>query len=133
MTHSSIYTLIVGLLPCLIPPYALRLNRVFGTKRVGWVLFAAFSLLAVVQLMRAWQPAWGLDPGLTLDLLSFLVTVLLLVSMVHIETLFRERLRLEQEEKKLRADLENQVRERTSALDRANEDLQREISLRKQG
>src|SRR6266702_3482522 len=96
------FSLILRLLPCLIPPYALRLNRVFGTKRVGWVLFSAFSLLALVQLMRAWQPAWGLDPGLTLDLLSFIVPVLLLGSMVHIETLFRERLRLEKEEKKLR-------------------------------
>src|SRR5205085_3563050 len=126
-------SLVLRLLPCLIPPYALRLNRVFGTKRVGWVLFAAFSLLAVVQLMRACQPAWGLDPGLTLDLLSFLVTVLLLVSMVHIETLFRERLRREEEAQRLRAGLENQVRERTAALDQANEQLQREISLRKQG
>src|ERR1043166_7473863 len=133
MTLPPVYSIILRLLPCLIPPYALRLNRVFGTKRVGWVLFSAFSLLAIVQLMRAVQPSWSLDPGLTLDVLSFLVPVLLLGSMVHIETLFRERIRLEEEEKKLRADLENQVRQRTIDLDRANEELQREITLRKQG
>ena len=126
--------MVLSLLPCLIPPYAFRLNRVFGTKRVGWVLFAVFSLLAVLQLVRAWQPmGLGLDPSLTLDLLNFLVPVLLLVSMIHIEILFRERLRVAKQETRLRAELEIQVRERTAALDLANEELQQEISLRKQG
>ena len=134
MNFPHICSLVLSLLPCLIPPYALRLNRVFGTRRVGWVLFAVFSLLAALQLMRALQPmGLGLDPGITLDLLNFLVPMLLLGSMVHIETLFRERLRVEEQEKKMRAELENQVRERTAALDQANEELQREISLRKQG
>jgi two-component system cell cycle sensor histidine kinase/response regulator CckA len=134
MTLPPVHTIVLGLIPCLIPPYALRLYRVLGTKRVGGVLFAVFSLLAVVQLMRAWRPlGLGLEPGLTIDLLNFFVPVLLLVGMVHIETLFRERLRLEEQEKKLRGDLENQVRERTTALDKANEELQREISLRRQG
>jgi PAS domain S-box-containing protein len=107
---------------------------VFGTKRVGWLLFVIFSLLAVLQLMRAWQPVMlGLDPRLTLDLLNFLVPVLLLCCMVHIETLLREHRRVEEQEKKLREELEVQVRERTAALDQAYEGLQRELSLRKQG
>src|SRR5262249_44029078 len=133
MTLPPLWSILLRLLPCLIPPYALRLTRAFGTKRVGWVLFAAFSLLAVMQLMRSWQPSWGLDPGITSDVLSFLVTVMLLVAMMHMETFLRERRRLEEEEKRLRAGLENQVRERTAALDSANNELQREISLRKQG
>jgi two-component system, cell cycle sensor histidine kinase and response regulator CckA len=133
-TFPPIYSLVLSLLPCLIPPYALRLNRVFGTKRIGWVLFAVFALLAVLQLVRAWQPlGLGLDAGLTLDLLNFLVPVLLLIGLVHIETLFRERLRLEEQEKKLRGGLELQVQERTAALDLANEELQREITMRRQG
>ncbi len=134
MSHLSVYNVIVGLLPCLIPPYALRLNRVFGTKRVGWVLFAAFSLLAVLQLVRFWHPmGLGLDPGITLDLFYLLIPFLLLVGMVHIETLFKERLRVEQEEKRMRGELEGLVSERTADLDHANGELQREISLRKQG
>jgi len=68
-----------------------------------------------------------------LDLLYFIVPVLLLVGMVHIETLFKERLRLEEEEKRLRGQLELEVKARTAELDAANEELQREISLRKQG
>src|SRR5947209_20487595 len=106
MTFPPIYSVILSLVPCLIPPYALRLNRVFGTKRIGCVLFLSFTLLAALQIIRAWEPAGlTLDPGLTLDLLNFLVPVLLLIGMIHIETLFRERLRVEEQERTLRASL----------------------------
>src|SRR5258708_13635697 len=68
-----------------------------------------------------------------MDMVRLLVALLLLIGMVHIETLFKERLRLEAEEKKLRAGLEIQVKERTAQLDDANMELRQEISLRKQG
>jgi PAS domain S-box-containing protein len=133
-TFPHVYSLLLSLLPCLIPPYALRLSRLFGTKRVGWALFSVFTLLAMLQLMRSWQPlGLGLDPALTADVLNFLVPLLLLVSMIHIEMLLRERVRVEAEEKRLRSELESQVRQRTEALDQANDILQREISLRRQG
>jgi PAS domain S-box-containing protein len=91
-------------------------------------------MLAVLQIFRSWQPfGWGMDPAFTLDLLNFLVPLLMLASMVHIELLFRERLRLEEEEKKLRGSLEEQVKARTSELDQANEELQHEITLRRSG
>jgi len=134
MNYSFVHSLALSLLPCLIPPYAFRLSRIFGTRRVGWVLFAVFTLLAALQLLRSWQPQhmW-LSPRLTLDLLNFLIPMLLLIGMVHIETFFKERLRLEEAEKKLRANLELQVQERTAELDQANDDLQHEIALRMQG
>ena len=74
------------------------------------------------MLVRAWQP-FGLDSKLTLDLLNFLIPVLLLTGMVHIETLFKERLRLEEEEKRLRTGLESQVQARTAELGKANDEL----------
>ena len=133
-TPSLGHSITLSLLSCLIPPYAIRLTRLFGTRRVGWTLFAIFSLLAVLQILRSWQPfGLGVDPIFTLDLLNFLIPVLLLASMVHIEMLFRERLRLEKEEKKLRAGLEQQVKQRTTEFDAANEELQHEIALRRQG
>jgi len=132
MSFSVVHSVILGLLACVIPPYAFRLSRVFGTQKVGWVLVAVFTSLAALMLVRAWQP-FGLDSNLTLDLLNFMIPVLLLIGMVHIETLFKERIRLEQEEKKLRTGLESEVKARTGDLDKANEELQREISLRKQG
>jgi len=134
MNSIPLHNILLNFLPCLIPPYALRLTRVFGTRRIGWVLFTVFSLLALVQLFRVWQPyVIGADPELTMDLVDFLIPVLLLISMVHIEMVFKERLRLEEQEKELRAGLEVQVKERTMELDKANEELQQEISLRKQG
>jgi two-component system cell cycle sensor histidine kinase/response regulator CckA len=134
MTYAWIYNVALTVLPCLIPPYAFRLARVFGTRKVGWLLFFVFLLLAVLQVVRAWHPMGiGLDPGLVMDLLYLLVPGLLLIGMVHIETLFKERLRLEVEEKKLRAALELQVKERTAQLDDVNVELRREISLRRQG
>jgi PAS domain S-box-containing protein len=134
MSLPPIYTVVVGILPCLIPPYALRLNRVFGTKRVGWLIFTVFSLLAALQLVRFWHPmGLGMDSGLTLDLFYLLIPFLLLIGMVHIETLFKERLRVEIEEKRMRGELEAEVQARTADLDRTNEELHREISLRRQG
>lgn len=134
MSSTPIYSTFLSLLSCAIPPYALRLNRLFGVRRVGWVLFVVFTLLSIVQMLRTWQPMGiGLEPGLTLDLVNFLVPMLLLTGMVHIEILFKERLRLDQEEKRMRSNLEGQVKQRTSELDQTNEELQREISLRKQG
>ncbi len=134
MTSTPVHTLLIGLVACLIPPYAIRLSRAFGTHRVGWTLFATFTLLAVLQVLRAWHPnGLSIAPDLTLDLLNFLIPILLLIGMVHIDMFFRERLRVEKEEKRFREELEAKVRERTAELDKANDDLQQEISLRKQG
>jgi two-component system, cell cycle sensor histidine kinase and response regulator CckA len=134
MIYPPVYSVVLSLLPCAIPPYAIRLNRAFGTQRVGWGLVSVFSLLALQQVARFWFPlGLGFDPELTRDLLNFLVPVLLLIGMVHIETLFRERARVEQEEKRLRAELEVQVQERTAEVDKANDELHRELSLRRQG
>jgi PAS domain S-box-containing protein len=134
MSSVPVYSTVLSIVACLIPPYALRLTRVFGTKRVGWVIFSVFILLAALQLTWAWQPmGLALNPKLTLDILYLLVPTLLLIGMLHIETVFKERLRVEEEEKRMRGELELQVRERTAQLGSANEELQREISLRKQG
>jgi two-component system cell cycle sensor histidine kinase/response regulator CckA len=133
MNFSVVHSVLLALLACVIPPYALRLSRLFGTQRVGWLLVTVFTTLAVLMLVRSWWQPFGLDSNLTLDLLNFLIPVLLLIGMAHIETLCRERLRLEDEEKKLRMGLEAEVQERTADLDKANDELQHEISLRKQG
>ena len=92
MTGAHFFAVVLGLLPCIIPPYAYRLSRVFGTKRVGWLLFGVFVLLAALQLVRASViMGWVADPSLTFDILYFLIPILLLIGMVHIETLFKER------------------------------------------
>jgi regulator of replication initiation timing len=60
-----------------------------------------------------------------------LISLLLLTGMVHIETLLKERLRLECEEQRLRAELESEVKKKTAYLSRALEELQSEMDGRK--
>src|SRR5215469_8213628 len=82
MHYSLTHNLLLSLLPCLIPPYAIRLTRLYGIRRVGWGLVSIFSLLAGLQLVQAWPMRLGIDPAVTLELLNFLIPGLLLISMV---------------------------------------------------
>ncbi|MGB7747956.1 MAG: hypothetical protein WBN75_11785 [Verrucomicrobiia bacterium] len=113
--------------------YALRLNRIFGTARVGWSLFWAFSLLALLHLFQSIALFnAGAPLGVEVEVMYALISLLMLTGMVHIETLLNERLRLEREEQRLRAELESEVKKKTAHLIRAIEELQMEIDGRKQ-
>ena len=133
MTHSFLFSSILAGMQLAIPFYGLRLNRVFGTKRIGWGLFAVFSLLTLLHLIRGWEPL-GVEiyPGAALEVFYALVPLLLLIGMAHIESLFKERLKAEDEEKRMRCDLEQQVQERTAELAHANAELRREVTERRQ-
>jgi PAS domain S-box-containing protein len=104
--------------------YALRLNRLFGARRVGWSLFTAFGLLAVLHWLQA-TPSAGFIAGSTIKvgLANTFISLLLLLSLVHIESVTRERLRAEQAEAEIRANLESLVKEKTAELTRTNEEL----------
>jgi phosphoglycerate-specific signal transduction histidine kinase len=112
--------------------YALRLNRIFGTARVGWSLFWAFSLLALLHLFQSLELfTAGAQLGIEIEVMYALISLLMLTGMVHIETLLKERLRMEREEQRLRAELESEIRKKTAHLTRAIEELQLEIDGRK--
>ena len=124
---------ITGALQFAVAGYALRLNRVFGTARVGWSLFWAFSLLALINLFQSVALFnAGAPLGVEVEVMYALISLLMLTGMVHIETLLKERLRLEREEKRLRAELESEIKKKTAHLTRAIEELQAEIDGRKQ-
>ncbi len=132
MSFPEIMGLVTGLLQFAVAGYALRLNRIFGTARVGWSLFWAFSLLALLHFIQSVTSFNnGVPLGTEIEVIYSLISLLLLTGMVHIETLLRERLRVEQEEKRLQAELESQVKEKTAHLTKAIEDLQLEIAERK--
>jgi hypothetical protein len=132
MGFWEIMGLVNGLLQFIVAGYALRLNRIFGTARVGWSLFWAFSLLALLHFIQSVTSFNnGAPVGVEIEVIYSLISLLLLTGMVHIETLLRERLRVEQEEERLQAELESQVKEKTAHLTRAIEDLQMEIAERK--
>ena len=123
---------ITGALQFAVAGYALRLNRIFGTARVGWSLFWAFALLALLHLFQSIALFnSGAQLGVEIEVMYSLISLLLLTGMVHIETLLKERLRMEREELRLRAELESEVKKKTAYLSRAIEELQSEIDGRK--
>lgn len=124
--------LVAGGLQFVVAGYALRLNRIFGPKRVGWSLFCAFSLLALLHLTQSedvFDASAG--PAISIEVIYSLISLLLLAGMAHIETLFKERLRIEEAAARLQAELELEVKKKTAYLTRTIEALEMEIDERK--
>jgi len=123
---------IAGVLQFIVAGYALRLNRIFGMARVGWSLFCAFALLALLHLLQfVTSFNTGAQLEIKMEVMYSLVSLLLLTGMVHIDTLLKERMRVEREEKRLRGQLESEVKKKTAYLMRAISELQMEIDERK--
>jgi C4-dicarboxylate-specific signal transduction histidine kinase len=132
MNFTTVMGFTAGLLQFVVAGYALRLNRLFGTRRVGWSLFWAFLLLALLHLMQSvMEHNAGEEIGIKIDAMNVLISMLLLIGMVHLEALLKERLRVEREELRMRGELESEVKKKTAYLTRALEELQTEIDERK--
>jgi len=128
MNESHIMGCIAGGLQFIVAGYALRLNRRYGTDRVGWSLFWAFSLLALLQLIQSttWFDASG-NSALKVSATYVLISFLLLIGMLHLETMLKERVRMERVEKQLRIELELEVKSKTAHLTRAIGELMKEM------
>jgi hypothetical protein len=132
MDYSEIMSFVAGTLQFIVAGYALRLNRLFGPARVGWSLFWAFLLLAMLHLLQSIAQFHAATQfGVEVEVMYALISLLLLISMVHMETLLKEHMRAEREEQRMRAELESQVKKQTAHLTRAIEELQSEIDERK--
>jgi hypothetical protein len=128
MNESHMLGLVAIVVQFAVAGYALKLNRSFGTTRVGWSLFGAFALLALLQCIQSTaysevNNAATLRVNATYVLISFM----LLIGMLHLGTMLRERARTEQVELKLRAALETEVKAKTAHLNRAIVELVREV------
>jgi signal transduction histidine kinase/ActR/RegA family two-component response regulator len=133
MKYFDMISLLAGLLQLAVACYALRLNRMFGTSRVGWSLCSAFALLALLHLTQSLESiGLRLSIGFEVNVIYVLISLLLLIALAHIESVSAESLRLAQEEQRLRADLEERVKIKTAALGRINEELRQEIARREQ-
>ena len=124
LTYSDAVTWIAGTLQLSVACYALRLNRLFGAARVGWSMFSAFLLLAILHVLQSFHVMTSLTQGAKVDAIYALVSMLLLTGMLHIECLLKERARL-------MAELELRVAEKTAGLTQANAELEAEVAERK--
>jgi hypothetical protein len=133
MNYESTMSFVAGGLQFVVAGYALRLNRLFGTSRVGWSLFCAFALLALLHLVQSVTPSLEVagQSGIKIEVMYALISLLLLTGMVHMEALMKERLRMSKMEESLRAELESEVKKKTAYMMRAIEELQAEIDARK--
>ncbi len=122
-------SLIAGLFQLFVPSYAFRLVRRFGAQRVGWFIVTAFVSLALLHLFGP-QKAVGtaLASGLALDAVYIIGSVLLLIGMGHVETLFSERERAAWSEQDLQQRWEAYVQEQSADLVRTNEELVQEVA-----
>ena len=127
------FSWIAGALQLVVPSYALRLIRRFGTQQVGWFIVTAFASLALLHLLGP-QKSMGAGPvsGITLDFVYAIGAALLLIGMGHIETLFSEREQSRWSEESLRRKWESQIKEETVALARTNQELLEELARRDQ-
>jgi two-component system, cell cycle sensor histidine kinase and response regulator CckA len=124
---------LLGLLQSAVPLYGLRLKRLFGLQRVGWALVGVFLALALAHLAGGWsmggiwsasEPARSITYGV--------IPLLLLIGMGHIETLFRERAREEQEEKRRCWQAQEALNRKTEELAHTAEWLQTELERREE-
>jgi signal transduction histidine kinase len=115
MNHIDTISVVSGVLQLAVACYALRLIRLFGTARVGWSAFSAFSLLVLLHALFSMESfrdrteAW-----LKVDVVYGLVAMLLLVSLVHLDSLLKERSRSVA-----------LVKNQTAELTRTNDELKR--------
>jgi len=131
MHLTNIMTVVAGVLQFGVACYALRLNRLFGAQRVGWSLFVAFATMAMLQLFLSSDSFRVALQGWRAESVYVLTSILLLTGMAHLETLLKERRRVEEAEQAAQARLESQVREQTAELIRANEQLQEKAAVLK--
>ncbi len=128
---TPILALIGGALQLTVPSYALRLVRRYGAQRVGWFVVIAFTSLALLHLVGPLKPAgsgqaWQFMP----EIVYAAGSVLLLIGMMHIETMLSERERARGREMTAHRQLESRVEEHSPILAKGNEELLAEIARR---
>ena len=111
MISDGVSTVVTGLLQLSVPSYAFRLVRRFGTQQVGWFIVTAFASLAVIHCVGPLR-ASGRGPGsiLLTDLAYAVGSVLLLIGMCHVETMFKEREKARSHEDSLRGAWDSHIR-----------------------
>jgi PAS domain S-box-containing protein len=113
----------------LIAAYALRLSRVFGVRRVGYLLVGVFVLLAATNLAQGLKPGTQ-APATGADFVYLIIPLLLVIGMAHTEVMIAQRLRIECERERANSEFEVERNEKTT-LEKSCEQLTRELTQRR--
>src|SRR5437660_983946 len=112
---------LLGVLAWVLQPgaavYALRLSRLFGTRRVGWFICAAFLSLALLHIIHLISPR-----GTQVGFLDVLISILLLIGLAHLDAVFGGQARFEGKQHELRKEL-RLMSKRNEELEDANRTL----------
>jgi phage shock protein A len=119
MHFSDMVHLTAGLFQLVVAWYALRLGRVLGAPRTGWLMFGALSLLAVAYMLLALGPFFnGAAWPVKADSLYAWFSAMLLVGMANLKRVYEKQL---QGKKTKQIQLQNELENRIGALSKANE------------
>jgi len=130
---TATLALIGGVLQLTVPSYALRLVRRYGAERVGWFVVIAFSSLALMHLVGPLNLVWAGSTWQAMpDVVYAIGSVLLLIGMGHIETVFAERERARTKEGQFASRREAPSTEADSELAKPREELLAEKTRRDQ-
>jgi len=138
MTSNSVYfasalgvgtlTWLFGVLEPAVAGYALRLYRILGT-RVGWWVFATFSLLALGHFFHSsGATANVFGSAVSFDLVTLLIPFLLLIGMVHAESTIVAQARVGRKEQDVQVQKESKGQQQIAALVRETEDLRGRVA-----
>ncbi len=121
------FTWLFGVLEPAVAGYALRLYRILGA-RVGWWVFATFSLLALGHAFHS-SETWRLfGSPVSFDLVTLLIPFLLLIGMVHTESTMVAQARVSRKERDLRVQKESQAQQRMAELVREAKELRERVA-----
>jgi len=123
---SGEIALIGGALELTVPSYALRLVRRFGAQNVGWFVVIAFASLALLHLAGPVKPLGGAAWRALPDAIYGIASLLLLIGMGHLDTLFSERAQTRGNEGRLQSAWQSQLK--AQELIRANQELLGQIA-----
>src|SRR5947209_4693046 len=129
MTGFGVWSVLAACLQLIVPSYAWRLVRRFGSQRVGWFITIAFSSLALLYMLR---PAGVAGLATRYEIVFVVASLLLLIGMGHVETLCSLTQSSEKEAERRRSEAQAAVKGQTAELAHANEVLRQEIAERDQ-
>jgi len=126
MNDIDIIRLTSGLLQFGVAWYALRLGRLFRSTLMGWLLFGALSLLALLSLFLAVEPSdAGTQWGIKVDVIY---SLLLLAGMTRLYPGLKNFLREEEAKRQALDKWESQVKEQWMELIKVNEKLRQTVN-----